>query len=164
MTLKQWNNITLLHKHNGRITEAQTPADKTCTETKTSLFSEFYTWTYASAHTHSHTHTHTRTHTCTAFWSPLSPALWLWFTAQCFSTFWTRVSNQRISCSFPCQNPHSNPSHFVHTVAHAPLRHLSEYMKEREGDSEREKDADRETERDPGSRGNVLSWFPGWLY
>lgn len=84
--------------------------------------------------------------------------LWLWFTAQCFSAFWTQISNQRISCSFLCQNPHSNPSHFVHTVAHAPLKHLSVCMNEGKG---WRRGTNKKIERDPGSWGKcdfLVSW------
>lgn len=107
--------------------------------------------------TYDRTRAHTHVHAHKAFSSPLSFALWLWFTAQCFSA-WTQVSNQRISCGSSCQKPHSNPSHFVHTVAHVPLKHLSVRMEEKE------REIENGTERDPGSLGNVLSWFPGWLY
>lgn len=90
-----------------------------------------------------HTHFPTHKFSLTACWSPLSPILSLWFTAQCFSAFWTQISNQRISCSFLCQNPHSNPSHFVHTVAHAPLKHLSVCMNEGKGWRRGDKQIDR---------------------
>lgn len=112
---------------------------------KTSIFSDFYIWSNAVTHSHKHTWL------CGAHWGLRAD----WFTAQCFSAFWTQVSNQRISCSFPCQNPHSNPSHFVHTVAHIPLKHLSVCMKERD------RKRDTETERDLGSPGKcafLVSW------
>lgn len=67
--------------------------------------------------------------------------------AETRSPLWTQVSNQRISRGLLCQNPHSNPSHFVHTVA--PLKRLSVCVRATE----------RQTERDPAGKCDFLrSW------
>lgn len=80
-------------------------------------------------------------------------------TGSVLSAFWTQVSNQRISCGSLCQNPHSNPSHFVHTVAPAPLKRLSVCMKERKKKESSHRQTEREGERDPAGKCDFLqSW------
>lgn len=144
-----------------------TPADETVTNLNSLVL--WNVWTYAPTHTCPFHHAHTLTHL-----QRIHSLLEL--TGSCVSDF-----HSQLSVSLPSEPwflirelAAVSPAK-IHTVIHLtlstlwlmPCESICQNAWKGKGEGERLKGREKETEGakgDPGSQGNVLCWFPGWLY